>query len=77
MPHAEERAAAGLSVFFPADSDSGTIASLVITAVRAAERLTRCTASSPDHTVTLLFGLKLGDVDCDFRLVRRSVDEYW
>jgi glycosyltransferase involved in cell wall biosynthesis len=30
----------GLSVFFPAYNDSGTIASLVITAIKAAERLT-------------------------------------
>lgn len=32
--------AAGLSVFFPACNDSGTIASLVITAIRTAQRLT-------------------------------------
>ena len=30
----------GLSVFFPAYNDGGTIASLVITALKAAERLT-------------------------------------
>jgi glycosyltransferase involved in cell wall biosynthesis len=48
MPHAEERAAAGLSVFFPAYNDSGTIASLVITAVRTAERLT------PDYEVIVV-----------------------
>jgi glycosyltransferase involved in cell wall biosynthesis len=40
MLHADQRAAAGLSVFFPAYNDGGTIASLVITAVRTAERLT-------------------------------------
>ena len=34
------RAAPGLSVFFPAYNDSGTIASLVITAVKTARRLT-------------------------------------
>ncbi|HTI37926.1 MAG TPA: glycosyltransferase family 2 protein [Vicinamibacterales bacterium] len=33
--------AAGLSVFFPAYNDSGTIASLVISAIRSAQRLTR------------------------------------
>jgi glycosyltransferase involved in cell wall biosynthesis len=38
----------GLSVFFPAYNDSGTIASLVITALRAAERLT------PDYEVIVV-----------------------
>jgi hypothetical protein len=27
------------------------------------------------HTVSLLFGLKVRDVDCDFRLMRRSIFE--
>jgi glycosyltransferase involved in cell wall biosynthesis len=40
MPDADQRAAAGLRVFFPAYNDSGTIASLVIAAVRTAQRLT-------------------------------------
>jgi glycosyltransferase involved in cell wall biosynthesis len=35
-----ERPAKGLSVFFPAYNDSGTIASLVITALRSARKLT-------------------------------------
>jgi glycosyltransferase involved in cell wall biosynthesis len=48
MAHADRRAAAGLSVFFPAYNDSGTIASLVITAVRTAERLT------PDYEVIVV-----------------------
>lgn len=39
MPPSDTRKP-GLSVFFPAYNDSGTIASLVITAVKAAERLT-------------------------------------
>ncbi len=40
--------APGLSVFFPAYNDSGTIASLVITAVRTARRLT------PDYEVIVV-----------------------
>ena len=36
----------GLSIFFPAYNDSGTIASLVITALRTARTLT------PDHEVS-------------------------
>ena len=40
MPETEARPAPGLSVFFPAYNDSGTIASLVITALRTARRLT-------------------------------------
>jgi glycosyltransferase involved in cell wall biosynthesis len=48
MTSAQERAAAGLSVFFPAYNDSGTIASLVITAVRTAQRLT------PDYEVIVV-----------------------
>jgi glycosyltransferase involved in cell wall biosynthesis len=43
-----ERAPAGLSVFFPAYNDSGTIASLVITALRTARTLT------PDHEVIVV-----------------------
>ena len=38
----------GLSIFFPAYNDSGTIASLVITALRTARRLT------PDHEVIVV-----------------------
>ena len=38
----------GLSIFFPAYNDSGTIASLVITALRAARELT------PDHEVIVV-----------------------
>ncbi|HYT65049.1 MAG TPA: glycosyltransferase family 2 protein [Vicinamibacterales bacterium] len=38
----------GLSVFFPAYNDSGTIASLVITALRSARKLT------PDHEVIVV-----------------------
>ncbi len=40
--------AKGLSVFFPAYNDSGTIASLVITALRSARKLT------PDHEVIVV-----------------------
>jgi glycosyltransferase involved in cell wall biosynthesis len=40
--------ATGLSIFFPAYNDSGTIASLVITALRTARRLT------PDHEVIVV-----------------------
>ena len=43
-----ERPAKGLSVFFPAYNDSGTIASLVITALRTARTLT------PDHEVIVI-----------------------
>ena len=43
-----ERPAKGLSVFFPAYNDSGTIASLVITALRSARKLT------PDHEVIVV-----------------------
>ena len=39
-PKAEPRKAQGLSIFFPAYNDSGTIASLVITALRTARRVT-------------------------------------
>ena len=48
------------------------------TATRSAARI-RCTASSSaaiyHHTVKLLFGLQVRDVDCDFRLMRRSIFE--
>ena len=40
--------ASGLSIFFPAYNDSGTIASLVITALRTARKLT------PDHEVIVV-----------------------
>jgi glycosyltransferase involved in cell wall biosynthesis len=43
-----ERPVKGLSVFFPAYNDSGTIASLVITALRTARTLT------PDHEVIVI-----------------------
>lgn len=43
-----ERPAKGLSIFFPAYNDSGTIASLVITALRTARTLT------PDHEVIVV-----------------------
>jgi glycosyltransferase involved in cell wall biosynthesis len=43
-----QRAATGLSIFFPAYNDSGTIASLVITALRTARTLT------PDHEVIVV-----------------------
>jgi glycosyltransferase involved in cell wall biosynthesis len=147
--------APGLSIFFPAYNDSGTIASLVITALRTARTLTpdhevivvndgsadgtagildelaatypqvrvvhheknrgyggalrsgfasatrelvfytdadvdlvngyKISRSDPlhrivigriyHHTVKLLFGLKVRDVDCDFRMMRRSIFE--
>src|SRR5262244_2285034 len=112
---------AGLSVFFPAYNDSGTIASMVIRAVQAAEALTPdyevivvndgsadATAEMADlwsqmtanadmvngykisrsdplhriiigrmyhHIVSLMFGLTVRDVDCDFRLMRRTIFE--
>ena len=40
MPPAEQASPSSLSVFFPAYNDSGTIASLVITALRSASKLT-------------------------------------
>jgi glycosyltransferase involved in cell wall biosynthesis len=43
-----ERPATGLSIFFPAYNDSGTIASLVISALRTARTLT------PDHEVIVV-----------------------
>jgi glycosyltransferase involved in cell wall biosynthesis len=43
-----EEGTRGLSIFFPAYNDSGTIASLVITALRTARRLT------PDHEVIVV-----------------------
>jgi len=43
-----ERPSKGLSIFFPAYNDSGTIASLVITALRTARTLT------PDHEVIVV-----------------------
>jgi glycosyltransferase involved in cell wall biosynthesis len=45
---ATERAAAGLSIFFPAYNDAATIASLVITALRTARTLT------PNHEVIVV-----------------------
>ena len=51
-------APAGLSIFFPAYNDSGTIASLVITALRTARTLT------PDHEVIVVNdGSKDGTAD--------------
>src|SRR4026208_661884 len=44
----QEGPAKGLSIFFPAYNDSGTIASLVITALRTARELT------PDHEVIVV-----------------------
>jgi glycosyltransferase involved in cell wall biosynthesis len=44
----KEGPATGLSIFFPAYNDSGTIASLVITALRTARKLT------PDHEVIVV-----------------------
>jgi glycosyltransferase involved in cell wall biosynthesis len=53
-----EGAATGLSIFFPAYNDSGTIASLVITALRTARTLT------PDHEVIVVNdGSKDGTAD--------------
>ena len=50
--------APGLSIFFPAYNDSGTIASLVITALRTARKLT------PDHEVIVVNdGSKDGTAD--------------
>jgi glycosyltransferase involved in cell wall biosynthesis len=40
MPHESGHSPAGLSIFFPAYNDGGTIASLVLTARRAAQQLT-------------------------------------
>ena len=47
-PHADGRLTAGLRIFFPAYKDSGTIASLVIAAIRTARRLT------PDYEVSVV-----------------------
>src|SRR3954463_7871590 len=53
-----EGPAKGLSIFFPAYNDSGTIASLVITALRTARQLT------PDHEVIVVNdGSKDGTAD--------------
>ncbi len=48
MPVPPARSAPGLSVFFPAYNDSGTIASLVLLALMTAEKLT------PDHEVIVV-----------------------
>src|SRR6267378_6763211 len=48
MPALPADKAAGLSVFFPAYNDSGTIASMVIRAVQAASELT------PDYEVIVV-----------------------
>jgi len=48
MAGAERHPLPGLSVFFPAYNDSGTIASLVITALRAASKLT------PDYEIIVV-----------------------
>ena len=108
----------GLSIFFPAYNDVGTIASLALVAHMTAREITPdhevivVEDGSPDHTaelldvfspevdfvngykisrndplhrviigrlyhwfVKLVFGLRLRDVDCDFRLMRRSIFE--
>jgi glycosyltransferase involved in cell wall biosynthesis len=48
MPVSSSNKPAGLSIFFPAYNDSGTIASLVISALQAAQTLT------PDHEVIVV-----------------------
>src|SRR5688572_16181489 len=48
MADPDRTAAPGLSIFFPAYNDSGTIASLVMTALRAAAQLT------PDYEVIVV-----------------------
>lgn len=48
MPDAPSRTPAGLSIFFPAYNDSGTIASMVVSALLAARALT------PDHEVIVV-----------------------
>ncbi len=48
MPAADPTKSPGLSVFFPAYNDSGTIASLVITAIQSASKLT------PDYEVIVV-----------------------
>jgi glycosyltransferase involved in cell wall biosynthesis len=48
MPAAAPTNSPGLSVFFPAYNDSGTIASLVITAIQSASRLT------PDYEIIVV-----------------------
>src|SRR6202140_509902 len=48
MPGSPARKPAGLSVFFPAYNDSGTIASMVIRAVKAASELT------PDYEIIVV-----------------------
>src|SRR4030095_9305218 len=61
----DPKAAAGLSIFFPAYNDSGTIASLVITALRTARTLT------PDHEVIVVNdGSKDGTADILDELAR-------
>jgi hypothetical protein len=113
MPESVGPRPVGLTVFFPAYNDSGTIASMVIRAVTVAAELTsdyevivvndaelsalwaqmtpaadlvngyKISRSDPfhrvvigrvyHHLVSMLFGLKVRDVDCDFRLMRRSI----
>ena len=48
MPETPARTPAGLSIFFPAYNDSGTIASMVVSALLAARALT------PDHEVIVV-----------------------
>ena len=48
MPDTSARTTAGLSIFFPAYNDSGTIASMVVSALLAARALT------PDHEVIVV-----------------------
>ena len=58
-----ERPATGLSIFFPAYNDSGTIASLVITALQTARTLT------PDFEIIVVND---GSADNTAEIARRA-----
>src|SRR5436190_2015458 len=76
MPDQARPKPPGVSVFFPAYNDSGTIAIMVIRAVKAASDLTsdyEVIGRVYHHIVSTMFGLTVRDVDCDFRLMRRSI----
>ena len=76
MPADPARAPAGLSVFFPAYNDSGTIASMVIRAVQAASEVTPdfevIVVNDGSSDATAEIALSHASADPRIRLVRQA-----